>query len=364
MQIIQRIFPLARGLFEDKVSNIWCFLTVLPTPTRYKLRNLLSIEKTAKLSLVTTLLVIILPCVHLFAAAVETVRIEMFLDQDLQRQIIVSEKRQREGSVAGSVKTSRTRAQSRAAPSEAGTELASILSGHRGSNMPRFSESKVNGRIEGSLLQPAPLTTSSSPSPAASVLPYALLSTSLAFYLFGFQTHEKSILLPLLPLTLLITTKGDEWGAGAGKTDWEWAILTNNVATFSMWPLLKRDGLILQYFTLLLLWNWAIGHRPFQRLRDERNTFVAWLGALAHSYMIFLHIAEVLFPLLPKYSRSILARYPDLFPVFNVLFCTPLLMVVWLWSMKRQLEVGLACGIDIFSPRRASKSTKDKSKKL
>ena len=64
------------------------------------------------------------------------------------------------------------------------------------------------------------------------LLPYTLLSTSLAFFLLGFQTHEKSILLPLLPLTLLLTTKGDRTGAGAAVADWEWAVLANNVGVF------------------------------------------------------------------------------------------------------------------------------------
>lgn len=30
----------------------------------------------------------------------------------------------------------------------------------------------------------------------------------------------------------------------------------------SMWPLLKRDGVGLQYFALLLLWNRMIGYSP------------------------------------------------------------------------------------------------------
>ncbi len=31
-----------------------------------------------------------------------------------------------------------------------------------------------------------------------------------------------------------------------------------------MWPLLKRDGLGLQYIATLLLWNRAIGYNPFK----------------------------------------------------------------------------------------------------
>jgi alpha-1,3-glucosyltransferase len=349
-QILHRVFPLARGIFEDKVSNIWCFLSVLPIPARYKLRNLISGADLAKLSLATTLLVILLPCVQLFAAAAETVRIEMFLDQDTKQQLAASERRKREGSVAGSTRA-KSRKASRTAHSEAGSDLASILSGGRGT----MAEHRLNGQGLPER-QVKMVLASSSPSPAASVLPYALLSTSLAFFLFGFQTHEKSILLPLLPATLLISTKGDEWGAGAGKTDWEWAVLINNLAAFGMWPLLQRDGLALQYITLILLWNWSIGHRPFQGLKSSRQTFAAWFGAFAHFGMLSLHALEILFPLFSTWTDPITLRYPDLFAVLNVLLCTPCLLLIWAWSLKRQLEVGFACGIDILSLQGKSKS--------
>jgi alpha-1,3-glucosyltransferase len=64
--------------------------------------------------------------------------------------------------------------------------------------------------------------------PTLVLLPYALLTSSLSFFLFSFQVHEKSVLLPLLPATLILS--GGERG-GAGE-DWEWGILFNNVAVF------------------------------------------------------------------------------------------------------------------------------------
>lgn len=29
LQVLHRIFPLARGVFEDKVSNVWCIVNVV-----------------------------------------------------------------------------------------------------------------------------------------------------------------------------------------------------------------------------------------------------------------------------------------------------------------------------------------------
>ncbi len=38
------------------------------------------------------------------------------------------------------------------------------------------------------------------------------------------------------------------------------------------------------------------------------------------------------------------SRYPDLFPVLNVLISTPVFVLVWLWSIKSGIEVGWALG--------------------
>jgi alpha-1,3-glucosyltransferase len=38
------------------------------------------------------------------------------------------------------------------------------------------------------------------------------------------------------------------------------------------------------------------------------------------------------------------SRYPDLFPVLNVLISTPVFVLVLLWSIKSGIEVGWALG--------------------
>ena len=60
--------------------------------------------------------------------------------------------------------------------------------------------------------------------------------------IFLWQVHEKSVLLVLLPVTLL---------AGYEPELAYWLPL---VASFSMYPLLKKDGLCLAYAAVLLLW--------------------------------------------------------------------------------------------------------------
>ena len=59
---------------------------------------------------------------------------------------------------------------------------------------------------------------------------------------YAVQVHEKSILLPLLPITVLAGTYPPL------------ALWTPLIATFSMYPLLHRDGVILAYIGTALLY--------------------------------------------------------------------------------------------------------------
>lgn len=37
-----------------------------------------------------------------------------------------------------------------------------------------------------------------------------------------------------------------------------------------MWPLLKRDGLAIQYISLTILWNYVLGYNPL-RISPQRK---------------------------------------------------------------------------------------------
>ncbi|KAI0036435.1 glucosyltransferase [Vararia minispora EC-137] len=170
-------------------------------------------------------------------------------------------------------------------------------------------------------------TISGTPSVMQPVLLYALLNSSLSFFLFSFQVHEKTILLPLLPLSLLLS------GAAADSTTFSLGVLCNNIAVFSIWPLLKRDGLVVQYFALLVLWNRMIGYNPLQRPLAMVRMFhpsIVYVACFA------VHIAELVIP--PP------SRYPDIYPVLNVLVSTPVFGLTWLWSIKSIIEARWAVG--------------------
>ncbi|XP_061593226.1 dolichyl pyrophosphate Man9GlcNAc2 alpha-1,3-glucosyltransferase [Cololabis saira] len=134
LQVVRRIFPVARGLFEDKVANTWCSLNTL-----IKIRSILSSDSQLYLSLAFTLLAVLPSSVRLLTK-------------------------------------------------------------------PTFWQFKL-----------------------------ALVNSSLGFFLFSYQVHEKSILLASLPVCLLLNDLPFM------------AIWFLQASTFSMLPLLLKDGLLEPY---------------------------------------------------------------------------------------------------------------------
>ncbi|GAA6026409.1 hypothetical protein JCM8202_005056 [Rhodotorula sphaerocarpa] len=240
-QVAYRIFPFARGIFEDKVANFWCMLNVV-----IKLRPLFTASSLARLAALLTI------------TAVLPVMLVLI-----------------------------------------GTSFAL---GRR--------------RAEGA----------SSPPPAAvptlALLPRSLFASAMAFFLFSFQVHEKSILLPLMPLTVLMACRDSP----QGKVDWDWAVLLNNVATFSMWPLLRRDGLALQYFVLLAAWNLVIGHDP----RRASGRSIRLFTITVYTIAVALHLLE--FVAVPP------SHLPDLFVVLNQGLSGLVFGIAWLWTNQRLLQ--------------------------
>jgi alpha-1,3-glucosyltransferase len=63
LQIIRRVFPFHRGLFEGKVSNLWCALSIKP----FSIRNRIAPSLLPLLALGVTLMLILPPCWILFS---------------------------------------------------------------------------------------------------------------------------------------------------------------------------------------------------------------------------------------------------------------------------------------------------------
>ncbi|XP_028404504.1 dolichyl pyrophosphate Man9GlcNAc2 alpha-1,3-glucosyltransferase-like [Dendronephthya gigantea] len=192
VQVLHRLFPFARGLYEDKVANIWCSISVF-----VKLKNIFSRS---------TLLAI---C--------------------------------------------------------GGSTLICLL--------------------------PSNVMLTLRPSRKSFLL--SLVNSSLVFFLFSFQVHEKSILLVTLPTSLLVPLRPVE-------TTW-----FLSVASFSMIPLLEKDGLLVTYIPCMLLFLLVAFtlHVDFKRT----PTTIKLLFLVSMSCSVVLHILSHIIK--PP------GKYPDIFPL-------------------------------------------------
>jgi alpha-1,3-glucosyltransferase len=169
-QIFRRVFPFGRGLWEDKVANIWCASNILikwrdlySSPFLQKLRYRSSIVRVANDSLATTMVAISPGLVYIW----------LF--------------------------------------------------------------------------------------PQVRQLPHVFTLTALGFFLCSFQVHEKSILLPLLPASLSLFSNDPEerkWSVWINVIGAIRYISPQSGVKYSLWPLLKKDGLILQYSIFVPLWTY------------------------------------------------------------------------------------------------------------
>ena len=97
--------------------------------------------------------------------------------------------------------------------------------------------------------------------PSAEGFVWCLANTAWAFFLFSFQAHEKSALLPLLPNTLL-SLRAPELVAWLPP-----------IVCFSMWPLLRRDGLAVAYVASVAVFCALVGGGAPGKKADEEKRY-------------------------------------------------------------------------------------------
>ncbi|NXT44220.1 ALG6 glucosyltransferase, partial [Pelecanoides urinatrix] len=250
MQVLRRLFPIDRGLFEacmfssppPRLANIWCSLSVL-----IKIKNIVSPQTQLKLSFAVTFLSLLPTCIKL------TVQ------------------------------------------------------------------------------------------PSLRGFKFALVSCALSFFLFSFQVHEKSILLVSVPVCLII----NEIPFMA-----TWFLL---VSTFSMLPLLLKDGLLLAYAVTMLAFLSACvaSFSIFEKTSAEDlqlkpfslslKGYVSWFKSFPKIVRSLFLLSVTLMGVLSVMSAAVHPpqRLPDLFPLsVSVISCLHFLLflvyfnVVILWDSK------------------------------
>jgi len=222
LQCIHRVFPFARGLFEDKVANFWCALHTFHKLHHYPTALL------QRISLGATLLSILPPC---------------------------------------------------------------LMLGIR---------------------------------PDRRSLPLGLATTAWGFFLFSFQVHEKSVLLPLLPMTLMLGAAG-----GLRPHTRAWVAFANVLGCWTMFPLLKRDQLRVPYFVLTLLWAWLVGADvPLL----SANAGHAQLGPLTKGIHGGFYAAMVVWHFFEAFVAPPAGK-PDTWVVVNVLIGAAGFGLCYLWCL-------------------------------
>lgn len=253
LQMVHRIFPFARGLFEDKVANFWCALNVV-------------------------------------------VKVKKYPAALLQRGALLA-------------------------------TLASILP----PNFVLFFRADHRKQL----------------------LPLAFAATAWGFFLFSYQVHEKSVLLPLMPMTLLLASKH-----GLGKSTRAWVGFANILGCWTMFPLLQRVGLAVPYVVLTLLWAYLLDLPPFSLSvyldenssnRPQRLTF--FIHGTFYLAMALWHVVVLL--VAPPPDK------PDLWVVANVGVGAAGFSLCYLWCLYRLVvESGISFAGRVSKPNHKSPEKK------
>ncbi|KAJ4902335.1 hypothetical protein Rs2_16286 [Raphanus sativus] len=139
---------------------------------------------------------------------------------------------------------------------------------------------------------------------------YGLLNSSMAFYLFSFQVHEKSILMPFLAATLLALKIPDHFNH------------LTYYALFSMFPLLCRDKLLLPYLTLHFLFT-LIYHSPGTHITLPKTKTSSFSFTSFPGYVFLLRTHFFISVLLHVVYLTIQppSKYPFLFEALIMILC-------------------------------------------
>lgn len=128
------------------------------------------------------------------------------------------------------------------------------------------------------------------------------------------------MLLPMVAMTLVVA-------GGLDRDLLSWIGWANNVAMFSMWPLLRREGLGLQYTVLTALWSWLLSLHEL-----PSSIYAKALHLSVYAAAITLHVAEL------TIKGGIVERLPDIWVVGNVLVCFGAFVSMYLWVLYRMAE--------------------------
>lgn len=141
---------------------------------------------------------------------------------------------------------------------------------------------------------------------------YASFIVSLSFFLFSYQVHEKSILIPSVSALLLVPFEPF------------WANFFLYVATLSMWPLLVKDGLVLGAIATSGIFLLFFAKTFSQSKKTEKIAFVVFNVG----YLVIIALSLAIRP--PE-------KYPFLYPLLISQWCCLALLAHFVYFYWRML---------------------------
>lgn len=162
--------------------------------------------------------------------------------------------------------------------------------------------------------------------PHRELLPWAMASSAWGFFMCSFQVHEKSVLLPLLPMTVMLGGDG-----GLGREMRAWIGWANMLGVWTLFPLLKRDELRVPYAVLSLLWAYLLGLPPTDWSlywgRQPKNGGLTLGTRVLH---VGFYLVMILWHGLEAFVKTPAGK-PDLWVVLNVLVGAAGFGICYLW---------------------------------
>lgn len=162
--------------------------------------------------------------------------------------------------------------------------------------------------------------------PRKELLPLALAASSWGFFLCSYQVHEKNVLLPLLPMTVLLSGEG-----GLLPSVRAWVGLANTLGVWTMFPLLKRDELRVPYFVISLLWAYLLGLPPVS-LSAYYEGITGGLGLPTKFLHLNIYLVMAVWHLVEAFVSPPTSK-PDLWVVANAIVGAGGFGICYLWCL-------------------------------
>lgn len=347
--VVYRIFPFSRNIFEDKVANIWCALEPVLRFRKWILTNPQDTSKIAFISTITTLLLCSPGLYLLFLMKRDNVRnIERENLQSVilapsasippippipSRAVTRNREKKRKASLVRAIELNLTNTPTlRRKSQRLSFQSSEVQIDHHEEDIEDNNDIGVELTTQESptpILHPQipdlinPFINSSPPPSHSSHSPLCMFEafllclflSSISFFLVSFQVHEKSILLPLIPLHALYHRLP------------LLSLWFTSMSFFSLWPLFVKDGLFSNITATLLVLGFLTNALNYPRTQIG-NSLWPWYRAPSTPPFNYLEEASSIVLVIENFFGVQTARKINVYKLYTLVYRFALTMVI------------------------------------